>query len=210
MAYNVKFSKRTQVTDKGDAWGRGRIEQPVYAVAGANDTGTWEDSPNNSYKVNDELKGLQKYLSEHGIKSKIENQSSSNVFMTRRWLIVETDKYQEAKKLTDDYMKEKKTSYLYEVDNLKPEKNPSYELEPRYDSRKDFYDKARVYESDGKKTLISYNTEVAYIKDGKAHVNGLYSATTTRHIKEFLKQEGFKAESSKQIMADYGEKNDSP
>lgn len=79
-------------------------------------------------------------------------------------------------------------------------------LKPRYDSRKDFYGKARVYESDGKKVLISYNTEVAYIKDGKPVVNGLYSATTTRHIKEFLRQNGYKAESSKQILEDYGEK----
>jgi len=50
--------KRTKVTDKGDAWGRGRIVQPVYAVMGANDTGTWEDSPNPSYKVNKELTEL--------------------------------------------------------------------------------------------------------------------------------------------------------
>jgi hypothetical protein len=37
-----------------------------------------------------------------------------------------------------------------------------------------------------------------------AEVYGTYSSTTLRHIKEFLKQNGFKAESSKQIMADYG------
>lgn len=78
-------------------------------------------------------------------------------------------------------------------------------LQPN-DSHKSFYGKARVFTEGNKKTLVSYNTEVAYIENGKAHVNGLYSATTTRHIKAFLLENGFKAESSKQIMADYGVK----
>lgn len=56
------------------------------------------------------------------------------------------------------------------------------------------------------KTLVSYVTEVATIASGKARVRGTYSNTTLRHIKEFLKQNGFKAENSKQIMADYSEK----
>lgn len=80
-------------------------------------------------------------------------------------------------------------------------------LKPQFDSRKSFYGKASVREENGKKILTSYSTDVAYIENGKAHVNGLYSATTTRHIKDFLQQNGFKVESSKQIMADYGEKN---
>ncbi len=82
-------------------------------------------------------------------------------------------------------------------------------LETRFDSRKSFYGKA-VY---GENSLLgdgvwlkSYDTFVARIVDGKAQVFGLYSATTTRHIKDFLYQHGFKVESSKQIMADYGTK----
>ena len=43
------------------------------------------------------------------------------------------------------------------------------------------------------------------IKDKKATVNGTYSQTTLRHIKEFLKQEGFKAETQRQILNDYSE-----
>jgi hypothetical protein len=86
-----------------------------------------------------------------------------------------------------------------------------YELTPRYDARKSFYSKAVVLVNSENatgdeytKTLLSYQTPVAAIQaDNKAVVFGLYSATTTRHIKEFLKQEGFKAESSKQIKADY-------
>ncbi len=83
------------------------------------------------------------------------------------------------------------------------------ELQPINDTRKSFYRKARVrYNKDKTKlTLISYDTEVAYIKFrrgyGTAFVLGQWSGTTTRHIKEFLKQNGFKAENMKQILKDY-------
>ena len=80
------------------------------------------------------------------------------------------------------------------------------ELQTRYDSRASFYGKALV----GENSLLgeglhlkSYDTFVAKIVDGKAIVNGTYSATTLRHIKEFLLQNGFKAESKKQIETDY-------
>jgi hypothetical protein len=97
MAYNI--SKKTKVTSQGDAWGRGRVVQPVYAVAGANDTGTWEDSPNPSYEVNDELENLQKHLKKQGIKSKIVHSESSNVFMIRRWIIVSPKELKKARSL---------------------------------------------------------------------------------------------------------------
>ena len=88
------------------------------------------------------------------------------------------------------------------------------ELTTQYDSRASFYGKARVLENpdtatgdENTKVLTSYQTIVAWITaDGNAIVKDLYSNTTTRHIKEFLKQNGFKAENSKQIMADYGVK----
>lgn len=80
----------------------------------------------------------------------------------------------------------------------------TFELQTKYDSRKDFYGKAITRFENGKLILKSYNTDVAEIENGQARVFGLYSQTTTRHIKEFLKQNGFKAENSKQIMQDYG------
>ena len=82
---------------------------------------------------------------------------------------------------------------------------PTYDLSPRYDSRQSFYGKARVDTGDAgdKNKLYSYNTLVAEIKDGKPVVYGTYSATTLRHIKDWLKQNGFKAETAKQIMKDY-------
>jgi len=77
-------------------------------------------------------------------------------------------------------------------------------LKTKFDSRKDFYGKANVYQEGNKKVLISYNTRVAEIENGKPKVYGTYSATTLRHIKEFLLQNGYKADNAKQIMADYG------
>lgn len=68
----------------------------------------------------------------------------------------------------------------------------TYELEARYTSRKSFYKKARVtvYE-DGTKVLTSYGTDVLKLRnDGTIQKlwNG-YTATTGRHIHEFLLQE---------------------
>ena len=83
-----------------------------------------------------------------------------------------------------------------------------YDLEPRYDSRKSFYGKAKVYKDDkGHLLLMSYSTIVAEITDGIAtedgrsivKVNGWYSATTARHINEFLYQHGFKTMSKKEM-----------
>lgn len=79
-----------------------------------------------------------------------------------------------------------------------------YELNAIHDGRKSFYGKAGVIEDNGIKTLRSYATNVAKIEDGIPKVFGTYSVTTLRHIKEFLKQNGFTAETSKQILKDYG------
>lgn len=79
------------------------------------------------------------------------------------------------------------------------------ELLPYYDSAKSFYGKAKVIEVENDVFLMSYDTIVACYNRGAkmAQVFDTYSATTLRHIKEFLKQSGFKAESKKQIEKDY-------
>ena len=67
-----------------------------------------------------------------------------------------------------------------------------YELLAIYDRRNSFYGKANVLIfADGTKQLRSYNTIVAEIKDKTAKVFGYFSATTGRHINEFLQQNGF-------------------
>lgn len=82
------------------------------------------------------------------------------------------------------------------------------DLKPIHDSRESFYGKATVEthtneNGDTVISLYSYNTLVAYIVCDQPHVLGTYSNTTLRHIKEFLKQNGFKAENKQQIVKDY-------
>ena len=76
----------------------------------------------------------------------------------------------------------------------------TYELKAIYDSRKSFYGKANVEDDN---TLYSYGTRVCEIIDGKPIVHGTYSKTTLRHLKEFLLQQGYQADSKKQIEKDY-------
>lgn len=77
------------------------------------------------------------------------------------------------------------------------------ELQPIYSNVKSFYKKARVLKSDDTIQLISYSTKVAEIKNGKVHIFGWYSVTTTRHIKEFLQQNGFKTGTKAQLEKMY-------
>jgi hypothetical protein len=77
-----------------------------------------------------------------------------------------------------------------------------YDLKPD-NNQKSFYGKARVRYEDNKIILKSYNTDVCFIEDGKPVVEDTYSPTTLKHIKSFLRQEGFKADTKKQIMEDY-------
>ena len=86
------------------------------------------------------------------------------------------------------------------------------ELSPQYDARKSFYGKAKVVtDSDGTQILYSYNTPVVEIKNGKPILKAMWdsSATTLRHVKEFLKQNGFDIGSKAQLAKMYGGANES-
>lgn len=83
-----------------------------------------------------------------------------------------------------------------------------YDLQPEHDSRSSFYNKAIVDidNNTGDKTLYSYHTPVAKIsKSGELELLPKWNSsnTTLRHVKEFLRQNGFKADSLKQITKDY-------
>jgi hypothetical protein len=78
-----------------------------------------------------------------------------------------------------------------------------YELEPQYSRRKSFYGRAKVRTEGDKIILRSYSTDVAYIKEGRPVVSRSYSKTTSSHVKEFLLQQGFKADNMTQILKDY-------
>jgi hypothetical protein len=79
------WSRKTKYV-RTDAW-RGYV-QPVYAVAGANDTGMSGDSecPTNSSKA--ELAMARKVLKESNIPARIAYGESSNVFCFHRYLTV--------------------------------------------------------------------------------------------------------------------------
>lgn len=70
--------------------------------------------------------------------------------------------------------------------------------------QKSFYGKALEYADDSGIHLLSYGVNVANIdNDGNCKVNGLYSATTTKHIKSWLTCHGFEYKDSKDIIKRY-------
>lgn len=84
-----------------------------------------------------------------------------------------------------------------------------YELSCRYDTRQSFYGKAKIIERKTQKNfyikeLYSYDTLVADIKDyeflKKYCCYGKYSQTTTRHQKEFFKQNGLSDKEIKELF----------
>lgn len=77
------------------------------------------------------------------------------------------------------------------------------ELKPIFSDQKSFYNKAMIEKTSTGKKLYSYNFFVAEVNGKKATVYNLQSDSTLRHVKEFLKQEGFLADSKKQIKTDY-------
>lgn len=83
-----------------------------------------------------------------------------------------------------------------------------YYLEPEYDSAKSFYKKARVITDGVNSILYSYSTKVCEIRpteQNKVNILGFYSQTTTRHIKDFLYQNGYEVGSSKFLYENYTE-----
>lgn len=87
-----------------------------------------------------------------------------------------------------------------------------YELTPTFDGKKSFNHKAVVVCGKTRLELWSYTTMVAQIvtsSDGTKRVvlsdEWCHSATTLRHVKEFLRQQGFTADSKAQMIRDYTE-----
>ena len=88
-----------------------------------------------------------------------------------------------------------------------------YFLEPIHDTRKSFYKKAYVEvqknDFEQSKDLYSYGTLVAstnYNYDLNVITytfKGKYSQTTTRHQKEFFKQQGLNDDEIKQLFKNY-------
>lgn len=86
-----------------------------------------------------------------------------------------------------------------------------YELHPEYSRQQSFYGKALVEEKEnGEQVLYSYMTIVAKCNRKKqtAKIYGGYeydnlTATTLRHIREFLKQNGMPTGTKKELIKMY-------
>lgn len=77
------------------------------------------------------------------------------------------------------------------------------ELQPIYSNQKSFYGKAKIIREKDTIKLKSYDTIIAEIKNGKLHINGFYSATSTKHLTEFVRQNGFKTGTKKELEKMY-------
>ena len=124
---------------------------------------------------------------------------------TVKWLIKDFIKYAEQNLNINESFNRK--SVRENSMKLKISEVSHSELSPSYDSRKSFYGKAHVVtDDDGTEILYSYDTPVVKIKDGKVELLAQWdsSQTTLRHVKEFLRQNGFKADSKAQIAKLYG------
>ena len=73
------------------------------------------------------------------------------------------------------------------------------ELKSVYSSQKSFDKKAEVIVEGRQTKLKSYSTIVAVKEENKIKVKGWYSKTTAIHINEFLKQNGAKSLTKKEM-----------
>lgn len=107
----AKFSKKKRWVST-DAW-RG-YDEPVFEIAGASDTGMWEDSPAPSDRVDIELVRVKKYLKEERIPYREVKGGSSNAFMGKRWIITDTENYPQKKKKVREWIDEQDFSYVHD------------------------------------------------------------------------------------------------
>jgi hypothetical protein len=96
-----------------DAW-RG-YEEPVFAVAGVSDTGTWSDSPYPSDKTSAELKKFRRKLKKLGVPTRRMFGRTSNVFAGSQYLIAPKEIYPEAKEKVKKLLEKKKYDWVWEV-----------------------------------------------------------------------------------------------
>ena len=108
----VKFSKKKKWVST-DAW-RG-YEQPLYAIAGVNDTGNWSDSPYPSNKTNSELKKFRAKLKKMGVPTRKVTGRTSNVFAGNQYLIAPIEGFEDSKTKVKKLLKKKKYDFVWEA-----------------------------------------------------------------------------------------------
>jgi hypothetical protein len=86
-----------------------------FAVAGANDTGMWSDSPCRSDVADKELKSIEAALKSAGIPSKRRTGETSNVFCVHHYVIVPPAYFEQAKQVVADFLEAESTQLLYKA-----------------------------------------------------------------------------------------------
>jgi hypothetical protein len=109
----MTFSTETEWVST-DGW-RG-YERPIYAIAGASDTGMWSDSPCPTNIVSEELGALKQYLRSKGIKYREIAGRSSNAFMAKRWIISTVEHHKKALRVANEWLQKNRhtTRYIHE------------------------------------------------------------------------------------------------
>jgi hypothetical protein len=92
-----------------DGW-RG-YEQPINAVAGANDTGGWEDSPCPTETCLNELRKVKRALRQAGIKYRSTINPSSNVFCAHRYVVVAEEDRDKALEIVETCLEDTRLLY---------------------------------------------------------------------------------------------------
>ena len=108
----LHFSKKSKWVST-DAW-RGYSE-PVYAVAGVNDTGMWSDSPSPSHKTNADLNKFRNELKKLGVPTRKTVGQTSNVFAVNQYLIAPVELFPTAKQKVHQLLKNKNYDWVWEV-----------------------------------------------------------------------------------------------
>lgn len=97
--------------------------QPIFAVAGANDTGSWEDSPCPSDTREREIKGFTNLLKKDNILYKIVWCESSNVFCQHCYVVVSEQDHPAAYKIATEYKENTRLFYPCEILNQPAQKD---------------------------------------------------------------------------------------
>ena len=92
--------------------------QPVYAVCGANDTGTFSDSPCPTHVAQAELNAIELALKAAKIPYKVDTCETSNVFCIHHYLVVPPKFVDKGRELVDNHMSAVNTRLLYRVDAI--------------------------------------------------------------------------------------------
>lgn len=111
---NPNFSTKTKWVSS-DGW-RGYSE-PIYAVCGANNTGSYSDSPCPTNVCEQEIKDARAYLKKKGFKTRLQACESSNIFCQHIYVLAPVSQIEQAREAFNEYYQGAKdqTSLLYPV-----------------------------------------------------------------------------------------------